>query len=115
MPIVLFTAKQAAKDLWEFGEDAYIEPTLKLDDKTLRHLHSSVLDSMNAEILNKLGGTARSYDLGSLTAIAVVAHFEGAVRPLKRRRRRNSAQLPPFLHSTLEEVLKQQMKFTPQA
>jgi hypothetical protein len=115
MTVVLFTAKQAAKDLWEFGEDELIEKALHLSDKILMQLHSQVGKNLTKDMLSLLGKTSNDYDLGQMTALSLVIYFEGKPRPLARKRRRNSSLLPDYLHSTLDELIAEHMKYLPSA
>lgn len=109
--IIVFTAKELAKDLWDFGEDNLINQALRLDDKALHELQRHVQDYLKPEVLSSLGKVDGHYNLGLLSAAAFVARVEGKVRPLKRQRRRNQSSVPDYLKPSLEETSEAHVKF----
>lgn len=97
--------KQAALDLWEFGEDAYIERALLLSDDELTHVGVDTYNNFNKDFYKKAGKSLPNsgYDIGFVTALTLVEYFEGGVRPLKRNRRRSHVGLPKYLEITRED------------
>lgn len=94
---VIFTAAQAAKDLWDFGEDEYVEKALSLTDSELKRLHMETYTLLTPNSLKILGTRSQDYNLGMMTAFALIVYFEGKRRPLARKRRRNANLLPARL------------------
>lgn len=92
-------AKMTALDLWEFGEDDYIDKALRLSDDELKMLGEKVYTCFNEQFYEKIGRSvpASGYDIGFVTALVLVEYFEGGLRPLKRDRRRNHSELPGYL------------------
>jgi hypothetical protein len=109
---VFFIRKHAALDLWEFGEDAYIERTLRLSDDDLAYLGERTYSNFNKDFYKKSGRNLpdSGYDIGLVTALTLIEHFEGSVRPLKRNRRRSHAGLPESLKITKEDYLEASSK-----
>lgn len=99
--------KIAALDLWEFGEDAYIDRALELSDSELKFLGEKAYANFNKAYYEKGGRdlTASGYDIGFITALTFIEHFEGGVRPLKRNRRRSHTNLPKKLIITKQDYL----------
>lgn len=104
---VNFIPKQIGLDLWDFGEDAYIDRALSLSDEELIHLGERTYANFNAEFYERVGKTlpAGGYDIGFVSAATLVEYFEGQARPLRRNRRRNHAELPEKLVITIEDYL----------
>lgn len=104
---VSFIRKHAALDLWEFGEDAYIERTLQLSDDELTYLGERTYNNFNKDFYEKAEKSLPNsgYDIGFVTALTLVEYFEGKVRPLKRSRRRSHGDLPKCLEITKEDYL----------
>lgn len=104
---VSFIRKRAALDLWEFGEDLYIEKTLKLSNDELTGLGEHAYNNFNKEFYERSGKSLPNsgYDIGFVTALTLVEYFEGDVRPLNRNRRRSHANLPKYLEITKEDYL----------
>lgn len=102
-----FIPKNAALDLWEFGEDEYVDRALSLSDEEFELLGERVYANFNEELLKK-GSKAMpksGYDIGLVTALTLVEYFEGKARPLKRSRRRSHLALPKKLEITREDYL----------
>ncbi|TAH32049.1 hypothetical protein EYC58_05255 [Candidatus Saccharibacteria bacterium] len=106
---VNLTQKQAALDLWEFGEDVHIDRALGLSDAELIRLGGQTYAHFNTEFYERVGKTlpATGYDIGFVTALTLVEYFEGQVRPLRRNRRRTHADLPAKLVLAAEDYLGQ--------
>lgn len=109
---VSFIRKSAALDLWEFGEDAYIEKALRLSDDDLVYLGERAYKNFNKEFYKKGGKSlpGSGYDIGYVTALTLIEYFEGNARPLKRGRRRSHAELPKKLEITEADYLGQKTK-----
>jgi hypothetical protein len=90
-PSVLLNPEQAAKDLWDFGEDMYIKQALALKDDELTNIGEQIYSNFNGDFYKKGGKKIPEIgnDIGFVSAMTLVEYFEGEARPLKRFRRRN--------------------------
>lgn len=104
---VSFIRKGAALDLWEYGEDAYVERALELSDGELNYLGERTYANLNQRFYEKGGKklTSSGYDIGFVAALTLVEYFEGSVRSLNRGRRRSHIGLPKELNITKEDYL----------
>jgi hypothetical protein len=102
-----FIQKQAAQDLWEFGEDEYIEQSLQLSDDDLAYLGERAYSNFNKDFYEKSGKKLpdSGYDIGLVTALTLIEYFEGKARPLKRNRRRSRTGLPQYLEITQKDYI----------
>jgi hypothetical protein len=105
--MIAIKPKQAARDLWEYGEDDYVDRVFRLSDEVLNTLGKRAYKNLNNGVYEKGGKilSASGYDLGYITALTIVEYFESDPRILKRSRRRNLKDLPKDLIFTESDYL----------
>jgi hypothetical protein len=94
---VIFTAGQAARDLWAFGEDELAERALLVPRTELPGLWITAATFYDGDY--PLPVVGRRITLGHVIAFAAMNHLEGVVRPLSRQRRRSAKTLPGHIKS----------------
>lgn len=100
-----FIAKNAALDLWEFGEDEYVDRALALSDAELRTLGERAYSCLSDDTYEQAQRPIpiSGYDIGFVVALVLIEYFEGRMRPLKRSRRRSRKRLPDSLVITAKD------------
>jgi hypothetical protein len=94
---VVFSSEQAAASLWDYGEDALVEPALALDDDRLQQAWT--LAGRYWDPTFALPGMKHRLTLGHVAAFAVITLLEGDLRPLARERRRAQRSKPEHLRN----------------
>ncbi|WIB65758.1 hypothetical protein [Curtobacterium sp. MCBD17_040] len=92
-----------ARFLWWYGEDALVQPLLDLPAETIADLGDRAGELMLAETLDRLWPGVR-HTSGAWMVLAAIEHFEGALRPGVRTRRRPTKAMPEHLVRTEAEL-----------
>jgi hypothetical protein len=92
---VVFSAEQAAASLWDYGEDELVDQALALTDADLREVWSIAGRYWDTGF--PLPVTSQRVVLGQVSALSVITHLEGRLRPLARERRRPGTSRPAHL------------------
>lgn len=90
--VVTFSATQAARSLWEFGEDVLAERALAMTDADLEGIPRIAAHFENPNY--PLPMTGQNISHGHVHAFAAIMYFEGTLRPLARTRRRPKNKCP---------------------
>ena len=89
---MIFSAGQAARELWSFGEDELADRALRIPDSALASMWWEAAEFYDQAYPLPVSG--RKITLGHVIAFAAMSHLTGELRPLARLRRRPAKDLP---------------------
>lgn len=95
--LVVFSAGQAAQELWAFGEDELAERALLVPEAELPGLWITAAKYDDESYPLPVAG--RRITMGHVAAFAAMHHLEGELRPLSRQRRRPAKNVPDHIAS----------------
>ncbi len=91
---VFFSQAQAASALWDCGEDELVDRMLQVPEAELRVVQSIAARYEDPTFRLPI---EQRITHNHVFAFAAITHFEGALRPLARSRRRPQRDRPPHL------------------